>query len=115
MPRPLRCRRVCCPPIHRLFKPQKIPARYLDIIDLRLDELEALRLADMTGLTQLQAAKQMDVSQPTYNRILRSAREKVTRSIVDGCALRIQADGQNEAIQLSAEGRVDMNEGREGT
>ena len=115
MPRPLRCRRVCCSPTHKLFKPQQIPVRYLDIVDLRLDELEALRLADMTGLTQLQAAKQMDVSQPTYNRILRSAREKVTRAIVNGCALRIQVEEQNEAIQLSAEERVGMSEGREET
>ncbi len=111
----MRCRRVCCSPAHRVFKPQKVPVRYLDIVDLRLDELEALRLADMTGLTQLDAAKQMDISQPTYNRILRSAREKVTRSIVNGCALRIQVDEQNEAIQLSADARVGDAERRDGS
>ena len=109
----MRCRKVCCSPAHRVFKPQQIPVRYLDIVDLRLDELEALRLADMAGLTQLDAAKQMDVSQPTYNRILRSAREKVTRAIVQGCALRIQVDEQNEAIQLSAEVDVDRDERRD--
>ena len=109
----MRCRKVCCSPTHRVFKPQQIPVRYLDIVDLRLDELEALRLADMAGLTQLDAAKRMDVSQPTYNRILRSAREKVTRSIVQGCALRIQVDEQNEAIQLSAEVDVDRDVGRD--
>ena len=109
----MRCRKVCCSPTHRVFKPQQIPVRYLDIVDLRLDELEALRLADMAGLTQLDAAKRMDVSQPTYNRILKSAREKVTRSIVQGCALRIQVDEQNEAIQLSAEVDVDRDVGRD--
>jgi len=72
-----------------------------------------MRLADMLDLHQLEAASQMDVSQPTYNRILKSAREKVTKAIVDGCALRIREDGHNEAIKLSPQSGVGRARGRE--
>ena len=86
-----------------MFKPQGIPTTALHKVDLGLDELEAVRLADVLDLPQLEAAVQMDVSQPTYNRILKSAREKVARAIVEGYALRIQKGGQNEAIRISSE------------
>lgn len=86
-----------------MFKPQGTPTTHLHKIDLGLDELEAVRLADVLDLPQLEAAVQMDVSQPTYNRILKSAREKVARAIVEGCALRIQNGDQNEAIRISSE------------
>jgi predicted DNA-binding protein (UPF0251 family) len=104
MPRPRKCRKVCCEPGHRLFKPQGVPTTHLEKVDLDLDELEALRLTDMLDLQQLEAASRMDVSQSTYNRILKSARGKVTLAIVNGCALRIRVDEQNEAIQLSTSG-----------
>lgn len=113
MPRPRRCRRVCCEPNHRLFKPQGTPTTQLRKIDLGLDELEALRLADVLNLPQLEAADRMDISQPTYNRILRSAREKVARTIVEGCALRIEMLEQNAAIRLSSESDVVRITGRD--
>ncbi|MCJ2532436.1 MAG: DUF134 domain-containing protein [Candidatus Thermoplasmatota archaeon] len=106
MPRPRRCRRVCCEPGYLMFKPQGIPTTDLHKVDLGLDELEAVRLADVLDLPQIEAAVQMDVSQPTYNRILKSAREKVAKAIVEGCALRIQKGEQNEAIKISSERSV---------
>ncbi len=111
MPRPRKCRRVCCEPGHRLFKPQGVPTTQLDKVDLDLDELEAMRLADMLDLQQIEAASRMDVSQPTYNRILKSARGKVTAAIVNGSALRIRVDEQNEAIQLSSTGSLAESKG----
>lgn len=89
-----------------MFKPQGIPTTDLHKVDLGLDELEAVRLADVLDLPQIEAAVQMDVSQPTYNRILKSAREKVAKAIVEGCALRIQKGEQNEAIKISSERSV---------
>lgn len=89
MPRPKRCRRVCCDPEHRYFKPQGIPLAKLEWIDLELDELEAFRLSDAEGLTQSDAARRMNISQPTFNRILNSARSKASRCIAEGLALRI--------------------------
>ncbi len=85
-----------------MFKPQGTPTSHLRKIDLGLDELEAVRLADVLDLSQLEAAAQMDVSQPTYNRILKSAREKVAKAIVEGCALRIQEGEPNVAIGISS-------------
>ena len=67
----------------RGFKPIGIPASELAIEPLRLDELEALRLADLEGLYQEAAAEQMGVSRPTFSRILARARQAVARAILE--------------------------------
>ncbi|MBU0624098.1 MAG: DUF134 domain-containing protein, partial [Candidatus Thermoplasmatota archaeon] len=103
MPRPKRCRRVCCDPEHRFFKPQGIPVSRLECIDLALDGLEALRLSDVVGLSQMDAAKRMDISQPTFNRILNSARNSVSRCVTEGFALRIDADPGNNRTAVDPE------------
>jgi len=103
MPRPKRCRRVCCEPGYRYFKPQGIPLNSIDRRDLGLDELEAIRLADMLGLSQAEAAGMMNVSQPTFNRILASARRKIAESVVGGLAIRIESpEKSNSIIDTSA-------------
>jgi predicted DNA-binding protein (UPF0251 family) len=96
MPRPERCRRICCHPDSTFFKPRGIPLSELDIVELRLDEYEAVRLADCEGLTQSAAAKSMNISQPTFNRIIGKARTKVADAIVNGKALRIDTKRINE-------------------
>jgi predicted DNA-binding protein (UPF0251 family) len=67
----------------RAFKPIGRPAAELDVETLRLDELEALRLADREGLYQEAAAEQMGVSRPTFSRLLAKARAKVARALLD--------------------------------
>jgi hypothetical protein len=57
---------------------------------MTLDELEALRLADLEGLYQEAVAARMGVSRPTVGRILESARRKVAEALVLGRALRIE-------------------------
>lgn len=57
---------------------------------LSLEGLEALRLADVEGLEQEQAAQQMTVSRPTFGRILAQARQTVAKALVCGLALKIQ-------------------------
>jgi len=64
----------------------------LQRVDLALDEFEALRLSDNIGLSQLEGAKRMNISQPTFNRILNTARSKTSRCITEGLALRIDAN-----------------------
>jgi predicted DNA-binding protein (UPF0251 family) len=73
-----------------VFKPAGIPARELDEVVLPLDEFEALRLADLEGLYQEQAAERMGVSRPTFGRILDAAHRKVADALVHGHALRIE-------------------------
>lgn len=83
MPRPEKLRRIACGLAGRGFKPIGRPAADLDAETLRLDELEALRLADVIGLYQEAAAEQMGVSRTTFSRILTRARSKVARTIVE--------------------------------
>ena len=89
MPRPSNCRRIASEPRCRYFKPQGVPLSSLDEVVLALDELEALRLADMEGLYQKAAAEKMGVSRPTFSRIVESARRKVAECLVTGKALKL--------------------------
>ena len=57
------------------------------IVEFTPDELEALRLADIEGLTQIEAAKLMGVSQPTFHRILKEARKKASMAALGGKAI----------------------------
>jgi len=75
-PRPIKPRRVSFDPNVTYFKPRAIPLSMLEEIDLKVDELEALRLCDLENLEQKEAAKKMKISQSTLSRILRSARKK---------------------------------------
>jgi predicted DNA-binding protein (UPF0251 family) len=57
---------------------------------MTLDEFEAMRLADLDGLYQEQAAQQMNVSRPTFSRIIESAHRKMADALVHGKALHIE-------------------------
>lgn len=61
----------------------------LDEVELTVDELEALRLADLEGLYQEEAAARMEVSRATFARIVEASRRKVATALVHGNALRI--------------------------
>jgi len=71
------------------YKPQGVPLRTLRVVELTSEELEALRLKNVKDLNQVQAAKEMDTSQSTFQRILTSAEHKVSMALVEGCAIRI--------------------------
>ena len=89
MPRPFKPRRISTMPRYTYFKPTGIPMSLLDEIVLTVDEVEALRLKDVEKLEQNECAARMNVAQSTLQRILVSAREKVSRAIIEGKALRI--------------------------
>lgn len=90
MPRPYCQRHIGFLPGATYFKPAGIPLRDLEEIVLTLDELEALRLADLEGLYQEQAAERMKISRPTFARIIESARRKVAGALTAGKALRLE-------------------------
>ena len=90
MSRPKKDRCISCNPNSMYFKPRGIPLVQLDEVVLNLDELEAIRLADYEGLYHEQAAEKMNISRPTFGRILGEARRKVAEVIVDGKALNIK-------------------------
>lgn len=105
MPRPKNMRRVQALPQTDYFKPRGVPLRQLAEVTLALEELEALRLVDLEGLEQEQAALQMNVSRPTVTRIVASARAKVADAIVNGKALRIEGGTFELPERLFACGR----------
>lgn len=82
-------RRVRHVPGVMYFKPAGVPLRLLEDVALSLDEMEALRLADLKALHQTPAAEQMGVSRATFGRIVESARQKVADALVNTKALRI--------------------------
>lgn len=90
MPRPKNCRRVASTPGCLLFKPAGIPSRELEEIILEVDELEAIRLADLGGLYHEDAAERMNVSRQTFGRIIESARKKIAEALCAGKILRIE-------------------------
>lgn len=89
MPRPVSERRLGAPIAPRLMKPAGVPARELEELRLGFDEAEAIRLADLEGLYQEAAARQMGVSRQTFGRIVEAARRKTADAILNGKALRI--------------------------
>lgn len=90
MPRPVQCRRVGHTAPCGYFKPAGIPLRDLQEVQLAVEELEALRLADLEGLYQEQASERMGVSRATFGRIVEAARRKVAEALVHGKAIAIQ-------------------------
>jgi len=57
---------------------------------MSLDEFEAIRLADLEGYYQEDAGFRMQVSRPTFSRIIESARRKVADALTHGKVLRIE-------------------------
>ena len=90
MPRPIKPRLIRFDPDVTYFKPRAVPLSLLEEVELEIDELEALRLSDLKELDQIEAAKKMGVSQSTFQRILTSARKKVTESLIQGKAIKIR-------------------------
>lgn len=56
---------------------------------LTLEEVEALRLKDLLGLSESKAAERMNVSQPTFHRIVKEARKKIADALVNNKKIKI--------------------------
>jgi len=90
MPRPRKHRHLMSEPQPAIYKPVGVPLRDVDCVALSPEELESLRLADLEGHYQEQAAEQMGVSRSTFQRTVIEARRKVAQALVEGMALQIQ-------------------------
>ena len=91
MPRRRKCRMVGTLPETLFFKPRGIPASDLEVVELSMDELEAIKLKDLRELEQEECARRMGISRPTFHRILRSARKKIADALLNGKAIRLDA------------------------
>ncbi len=97
MPRPHKCRYVERMPVVAVFKPAGIPKYELKEEILTLDEFEAVRLADLLGSYQEEAATAMGISRQTFGNILAEAHRKIADCLVNGKSLRIEG------------GKIEMN------
>lgn len=90
MSRPPKPRAVRHDPQVVYFKPAGVPLRLLEEVALGLDELEAMRLADLENLSHEAVGAMMNVSRATAGRILAEARRKVATALVNGWAIRLE-------------------------
>ncbi len=90
MPRPRLCRKIGFNPNITYFKPQAVPMRFLKVVSLSLEEVEALRLKNIEELDQVKAAQEMNTSQSTFQRILTSAYKKISDALINGKAIEIK-------------------------
>jgi len=90
MSRPKCCRQIGDMPGKTCFQPEGAASSSCGEVLLTLDEYEAIRLADLEGLYQEQAATRMNVSRQTFGRIVEAARRKVADVLVNGKGLRIE-------------------------
>jgi predicted DNA-binding protein (UPF0251 family) len=99
MPRPIKCRRVGFIPEITYFKPAGIPLYSLEEVNLTVEEVEAIRLKDIEGLEQEECAQKMNISRPTFHRVLESARKKVADALLNGKAIRIEGGNFEMAMR----------------
>jgi len=90
MARPQKNRIVKEPPLYSSFKPTGVMRKQLDQIMLTLDEYEAIRLADFLEKEQEEAASEMEISRPTFTRLVERARKKIASFIIEGKELYIE-------------------------
>lgn len=104
MPRISKCKRVCAEYTNTVFAPQgQAPKDYLT---MNVEELEALRLCDLEGLEQEDAASRMEVSRGTLQRILYSARQKSAKALCEGLGVLIQGGNYEIATTPCECGRL---------
>ena len=110
MPRPFIPRRVRFQPGVTFFKPAGIRIAGLNEVVLTMGEFEAVRLKDFEDMDQTAAAKKINISQPTFARLLDTARKKLADALVNGKAIRIEG-GTYKMVQQPGPG---MGRGRGG-
>lgn len=89
MPRPTKCRKVCCMPANLEFEPTAKGVNH-DVIVMTVDEYETLRLIDKEGFSQEECGTYMGVARTTVQQIYNSARKKTAEALVCGMTLRIE-------------------------
>jgi len=94
-------RKINFKPIYKEFIPYKNEENGVtNILD---EEIEALYLMDILGLYQEEAAKNMDISRPTFTRILKNARKKLSTAIISGNKITIEHSNDFTIIAICSE------------
>jgi len=88
--RPRCLRRIESEPVVSYFKPRGVPMSDLDVVLLSLEELEAVRLVDLKGLNQEEAAQRIGISRRALWEDLQNSRRKIVEALVTGKAIEIK-------------------------
>ena len=88
MGRPKKIRKVSKEPNTKQFSPRGHRGRP-GYNELKVEEVEAIRLIDHMGLKQAEAAVSMGISQQTFSRILRNGRKSLGEALVLGRIIRV--------------------------
>jgi uncharacterized protein len=102
--RPKCPRRVEQTPEITYFKPRGVPLSDLEVVSITVEELEALRLVDVEGLKQEDAAIRVGISRRAFWEDLKAARIKIALALSTGKAIEIKGGNY-----ISAEG-TDISE-----
>ena len=94
-------------PAFKSFVPEK--KKYNATTTLLDEEIEALYLMDILDLHQEEAAISMEVSRPTFTRILKNARQKLTKALVYGNKLSIQDDDLSYIVAICTSSKNNFN------
>lgn len=99
MPRPKKKRTIRFDPEVDYFKPRGVPISNLESVEISLEELESVRLVDVSGMNQTQAAEKMEISQSTLHRVLKEARKKIAEALTEGKAIHVRG-GEYKMVTL---------------
>lgn len=116
MSRPRRLRRILEKPQIRCFKPEGANNDSSESVKITIDEFEAIRLRDYHDIQQKRSAEIMGISQPTFHRILSSARKKISKALIEGNTITITGDNfitDNERYTCASCGFEWLNPGKE--
>lgn len=90
LPRPVKPRKIAFVPQNTQFIPANKPKCEIEVMNLKLEELEAMRLKDIEKLNQEECAEKMNVSRQTFQLIIDEARRKVALALTEGMAISIE-------------------------
>ncbi|MFA5010774.1 MAG: DUF134 domain-containing protein [Ignavibacteria bacterium] len=89
MARPIKQRKILSPYSEVSFFPGGKNNSDADSVLFLAEEFEAIKLIDYEGLNQSKAAKLMKISRPTFTRIYKRARIKLSTSLVEKRTLKL--------------------------
>ncbi|SMB91377.1 Predicted DNA-binding protein, UPF0251 family [Desulfonispora thiosulfatigenes DSM 11270] len=99
MARPTKERRIEFIPEVTMFRPCKTTNKVFEEVVLTFEEIEAIRLKDLESLEQEECAVKMEVSRPTFQRILGIARKKIANALIEGKIIKFEGGNYQVAMR----------------
>lgn len=90
MPRPIKCRKVCCLPRNDGFVPLRKRDDTSETVMIMVDEYETIRLIDNENFSQEECGEYMKIARTTVQMIYNNARKKIAQALVNGLAIKIE-------------------------